>query len=740
MSFPPKKIQIEAETVSFHIRKSVLKILHNTESISKHVFWVCLTDPLHDKLIVSTVETLRHEQTAKPNLASVLKSIQLRLNSIRHLSLVMANSTQAQKSDSQSLLEGTESVFRGNRVGSLRLTAFLLLNYPLLNSTTERGEIVGVLLQLLSEYLSLTNAILTSRTGDGPTSETNNKDYAYILATFGSKKPLHQTFEGRTVNDSLDLEDFDKLISSFRGHIDGHHSQITSQLLEMLSIFAFESDSKPLGRMIDIHWNSTFLSKYTNGEKPKDVMNGSPFALKKLLNSLSRLQPKGLTGVVVEEGCSHRVITKMMMHRYNKSLEKHQNLVYSIRRHWGLIALSPRRFQLIPIFLKTLYRKLDEYLQDVDDCSFGENTRSKGHEVLQHDDDDDDDDDDEYLPPTTGTPIVSKPMIPTSSDFHCLTSSSYPIYLDMLLRMTVSSIALFSLPKEIARSRQQRTMSQKDHPVNELERMTTIYGRLIEVYRRKFHVFPKFLQSSITSISKCMLDVAAVKSREYIEWRNRQPLRRVEEKSSGLDMASTVFLKKLLDSFGVHVIGTLHRFCSAHSQIQGGDKPSVGNSAMPGLKILARKNERTFEFLSETSNRYGTGDVCTVDGAHDASERDNQTSTKDSEHTPSVGHLPTMEESLEMGVGQESQNEIETKTDLLLGKRRSRRNSSSRSTGSHDPSKSEDDESFVIDDSDGSLSSASDAFGVSGDWGQESKDSDEELDSEFFVDTFQKSS
>ncbi len=695
------------------------------------------------------MENLRYDKTTELVWAPVSEVIQLRLNLIRHLSVIMAHSTQALNSGTQTLVEGSTSIFRGDGVRCLRLTAFLLLNFPLLNSTTESNEVIECLLVLISEYLRLISAILISKTSYSKTSQTNNQDssdrFGLFVSIFGSEQPLNHTSEGRTVSDSLDLEDFNKLVSSFRDHIDGHHSPITSQLLEILSVFAVESGLNILDRMIDIHWNATFLSEYRNGEKHKDSCSSPPFTLVKLFKSFSRYTPKGFTGAVVEERCSHRVITKLLKHRYNKSLDRHQNLVHSMRRHWGLISLSRRRFKLIPGLLNTLFGKLVDYLRDVDDCTVGEKPDSKENEVLH---DVDDDDDDEYLPPSTGTPVISKPRVPTSSDFHCLTSSSYPIYLDMLMRMTVSSIALLSIPEEMARFKQRAATSRKDHPVYDLERMIIVYGGLIKLYKDKFHIFPKFLQSSILSVSKYMLDVSVMKSQEYIEWRNHQPLLHVEkEESRGLDMASTTFLKKLLDSFGLHVIGSLYSFCSAYSgsaviqgvrtnQIQRGGKLGLGNAAIPGLKILARKTEKTFEFLSETSNRYGTGEVST----DNTSQHEDEASTKDSEDNSKMDHLSTIEESSEKRVHPKSQKDTENKIDSSSPRKRDRRRVTlTRVVETYDRLQSEDEESF-IDENDESSSSTSDAFGVSGDWGQESEDSDEEFDSEFVVDRFQKSS
>ena len=743
-----KKNQVRTEISALQLRESLTTILHPTKSIPKKLFWVCLTDPSHDEFIISAVKNLHHNKTIGP----IFRVIQLRLSLIKHLCTITAHDT---RDDTEASLEERPETSRGNIVRCLRLTSFLLLNFPFLERTTQSGELIESFFKLISEYIRLACSILISKIDFEGISETNNADsssvFGLYLSTFGSKEPLNQTGENIAVSNSFNLKDFDKLVSSFRDHIGDNHTSITSQLLETLSVFAARIGSNILDRMIDIHWKATFLSEYTSGGEYNDS-SGSPFALVEVFKSVSRNKRERFTNTSVEECCSYRIITKLMKHRYNKSLERHQYLVQSMRRHWGLIALSPRRFKLITNFLNTLLGKVLEYLKDVDDCLVGQKYKSKDNEALSSGDDDDEDD--EYFPPSTSAPpLIYKPSIPTSSDFVCLTSDSYPIYLDMLMRMTVSSIAFFSIPEEMSRIRRPATTSYMHHPVYELERMIAVYGAVVKLYKDKFHIFPKFLHSSIITVSKCMLDISVTKSQEYTEWRNYQPVLHLEEREfKGFDPASTKFLKKLLDSFGLHVIGPLRAFCSAHSgspiiqdgkkkHMQKGNQSFVGNLTMPGLRLLARKNERTFKFLSQTSNRYSTGDVISQDIVQHAPQGQHEQSTKDSEDYSKTEQISTMENSSERGAGQQSQEEIENKTDSSsIRKRSSHRGTPIHYAGNDDPPYSEDEESF-IDNDDASSSSTSNAFGVSGDWGQQSEDSDkEEDDSEFFIDRFQKSS
>ena len=708
-----KTFQIQAELVALCIRESLTKLLFSAEYIPKKLFWVCLTDPSHDSFVISAVKNLTQKKTMEP----ILEVIKLRLNWIKHLAVIRPHSSKTE--------EWTERLGE-NLFRCLRLTSFLLRTFQSLKEDTEHSEVVDGLVKLTSENIRLTCSILISTRGDDIIYETRNHHFSTIfglyLSTFGPQERLDNAVEGTTTSEPLNLEDFEILVTSFQDHICDDHTSVTSQLLETLSVFAARPGSELLDRMIDIHWDATFLSEYANGER-QIYSTSSPFSLTEVLRSTSRYKPQGFINAAIEEHCSHRIITKLMKHNYNKSLQRHQYLVHSMRRHWGLLALSPGRFKCISKFLNTLLGELTKYLRDIDDYLIGQEVNSNENEAFA---DDEDDDDDEYLPPSTTTPVIRKPSIPPSPDFACLTSRSYPIYLDVLMRMTVSSVALFSISEEMAKFKQDRTTSYIHHPVYQLERMVITFGSLFELYKGKYHIFPKFLDSSITNVSKCMLDVSVMKIQEYVEWRNCQPVLRLEESEfKGFDVASTSYLKKLLDTFGQHVVGPLREFCSAYS----------------GSKSLARKNERAFEFLSQTSNRYNTGEIKTENIVRRTTHFESEALTKVSEDYSKTEQSSIMAELSHIGSGQEEfRGEIINEIDSSLIKRRSpRRFPQSRPAENIDPSYSDDANSFLEDNEDTS-SSASDAFGVSGDWGQDSEDSEKEYDSEFFIDRFHKSS
>ena len=174
------------------------------------------------------------------------------------------------------------------------------------------------------------------------------------------------------------------------------------------------------------------------------------------------------------------------------------------------------------------------------------------------------------------------------------------------------------------------------------------------------------------------------------------------------------------------MIGPLREFCSAYS----------------GSKSLARKNERTFEFLSRTSDRYSTGEVKTEDTLRRTAQVESEALTKVTEENSRTEQSSIMDESSHLELGQQGlQGEIINEIDpSLIRRRRSpRRVVQTHLTEKIEPSFTDDDDSFN-ENNDDTSSSASDAFGVSGNWGQGSDESDKEYDSEFFIDRFHKSS
>eukprot|EP00535_Pseudo-nitzschia_heimii_P013010 CAMPEP_0197200412 /NCGR_PEP_ID=MMETSP1423-20130617/34378_1 /TAXON_ID=476441 /ORGANISM="Pseudo-nitzschia heimii, Strain UNC1101" /LENGTH=404 /DNA_ID=CAMNT_0042654291 /DNA_START=3025 /DNA_END=4239 /DNA_ORIENTATION=+ len=400
--------------------------------------------------------------------------------------------------------------------------------------------------------------------------------------------------------------------------------------------------------------------------------------------------------------------------------------------------------------LHILLGKLLEYLRYTDDYL----ARQKGFaKEIDERSDDSSSDDDEYLPPTNSS-LTYKLSIPMFSDFHCLTPHSYPVYLETLLRMTVSSTALISIPEEMSYFKQSSDTSCTFHPFYEVERIANVFGLLVKLYKDKFHIFPKCMLSSVVHTSKCMLDVSITKLQQFIDWRNSQPIVLANGADNrGFDLASTKFLKKFLDIFGLHVIGTLRRFCYTHSeseirqnprnfQVEKDYESCFGKLANPGLRSLGRKNERTFDFFSQTSNRYNLGELKTDCTVQQSIHQDPVCSLEGSSFRPEelskTEQSTVITDSVDWYLNGQVRKKTENAKNPISIEKRSPDHSSLNVTDGNCGSLYS--EESILDNEDGSSFSGSDGFGVYGNWGQDDDGSNKEQDFEFLIDRYEKSS
>jgi len=726
-------LQVRAELAAVQLKETLTRIFCSVDFIPSEVLWICLTDSSHDVLIISSLNNPNNKEKT----AILSDVVDIRINLIEHLATGVISTSCNSSSTILAILNINPSMLRQYIARCLRLASFLLLKLQSVHDTNISDASIESLTKLTSEYLRLLCRILISKIDLDQSSEIDKDDFVYFfglyLSLIGSKQPLDDAIHYKANNGTFTLNQFKILVSSFQDRIGCCHASIASQLLETLSIFAARSESSILHHMVDVHWSATFMSKHAHFVSSKNTTIDTPFALLKTLKTPSRSALRDYTDLTAEERRAHGLAVNLMTGCFCKSGERNLFLVHSMCRHWGLITLSPRRTTLFTDFLKTLLGKLSDFLKGVDGF-VGQKIVSENKEESS-----DDDEDGEYFPPSLA-PQISKLSIPTLGDFTCLTSSSYPIYFDMLLRMTVSSVAVFSVPGIMCSFKNPVVASRRLHPVYKLEQMIVVYGSLIKLYKDTFQMFPRFLLPSIIYTSKYMLDISLTKVHDYIEWRNSQPVLPPEDKNPRVfDMASTSFLKNLLDTLGLHVIGKLRAFCYAYSESaesQGERKTSVdkkqqlffGKTAMPRVNSLSRKVEGALEFLCQTSSRYNTGNIKTKCTQQDTyTERVTKRSRFEPEESLLSDNSTTGDESSEKIIGTEIQ-EVETlEGSLPVGKSSHNHSTLSMSIGDYETEDSENDEISIDDES----SSRSDAFGVSGNWGQDT--SEEEIESILLV-------
>jgi len=716
-----EKTKRKVKLARLYLKEANARFFQSTTFISSEVLWFSLTDSSHDTLIVSAVDNSQRDET----FGTIFDIVQMRLNLTEHLETLITSLVSTDCTSNEVFSKKNQEVQLRHANRCLRLTSFLLLKLPFIKEAKASHASAEALIKLISAYLRLVCRILIAsiQIQNPEYSKRSDDDLAQFFCLYtsviGSKQPLTSTVEYKKNVHSLTIKDYKALVCSFQERIQDCHDSITSQLLETLSIFAARSEPTIFTFVINFHWDATFMFNYSNAS---DLTNyfGPPFVLTKLLDSLSHSSVYGFSIAGTEDRYRHQTPMKLMNCRFNKYGERNVFLAQSMCRHWSLLALSPRKMTLFTTFLETLMEKLVEYLKDVDDCFSGSTTHSKEYDSKESKEFSDDGDG-EYLPPSTSAFRVCKASIPSPGEFKCLTPTSYPVFFDMLLRTTVASISLFSMPEAMSSFENPAVASFRVHPVSKLQTMVGVYGSLVRLYKGKFRVFPKFVFSSVIHASKCMLDMSASKVEDYLEWRNNQPVNPFEEVGSDFfDPASTTFLKNLLDTFGMHVIGTLRLFCSTHPE---------------ATKSLGRKVERIFDFISQTSNRYSTGEIRTENTASDAM----QARSEEKAELLQCVHSTVAGESSEKGVNAEQGQAVGGILDSsLIRKRKHTRDDPHLSSKGYGHDELEDEES-CFEDVDESSSSRSDEFGVSGDWGQDDTYGEEEYNSKFCVDWVKKS-
>ena len=205
-----------------------------------------------------------------------------------------------------------------------------------------------------------------------------------------------------------------------------------------------------------------------------------------------------------------------------------------------------------------------------------------------------------------------KPSIPSSEAFPCLTSSSFSTYFDILLKMVVASVALFSIIDEVDTSR-----ANSGNPFCRLGDLLELFGSLIELYKDSFQMFPKSIISSILDSSKLMLDISMEKLEECREWRSTEPM--LPPDANVFDIADQQFLKDLIDTIGLDVIGRLRKLCSGRSgNISEGkvednrceDELRIAffGNGIQKVRRLSRGVEHALEELQQISNEHRFGD------------------------------------------------------------------------------------------------------------------------------------
>ncbi|KAL3926005.1 MAG: hypothetical protein SGILL_000004 [Bacillariaceae sp.] len=410
------------------------------------------------------------------------------------------------------------------------------------------------------EYLRLLRSLLVSTSGIGEGESPRASDVVFFFDLYnsllGSKDPMTDAIELRGDGRELSPSDFKNLALVCHEHVRNCNAAVATELLDTLCVFATSMtkfSSETLHTMVDLSWASMSLT--FNGEHALVRLSETPFAL---IEYLAVLRKVGSSEELLE------ALPKLIpVLAKQEEEEVHNYLAHVMCRHWGLLALSPKGSILVIDHLTRFLAELRGFLEDNDkpheitvpvDYQTNPPPHSDSHGELGGEPDNQ---------PTTSNQGCPRQEIPPSDSFPGLTSGSCTAYFDTLMKITVASIAIFSIEAEVMLS---RSTSWNVHPFSHLETLFELCGSLLGLLIDNPKTFSGYFSAAMSQSLKLLLDVSVKKIHQCIAWRVTEPQLSAEEAASGkYDPAAKCFLKDLAQSFRIEVVGTLERLCAEKS-------------------------------------------------------------------------------------------------------------------------------------------------------------------------------
>ncbi|KAL3914724.1 MAG: hypothetical protein SGILL_005985 [Bacillariaceae sp.] len=405
-----------------------------------------------------------------------------------------------------------------------------------------------------------------------------------------------------------------------------------------------------------------------------------PFSFTRLLE---RFVPRVLSAGTAEQVMVKEIVSKVLPLDVKQDCDGHSYLVHAMCRHWGLLALSPKKAAIVIDHLSQFFAELRDFLEDSDKphvITVPTNVETTNDALAN---------DDHGVAEIEAGSEMSKQEQPPSETFPCLSFESCPLYFDTLLKLTIASIAIFSIKDEVSIS---RSNAWAVHPFSLLENHFELCGALVRLFNDSSGILSGTMSSSMMQSLKMLLDVAAEQIHQCIDWRLTEPQLSPEDIARGkYDPAAISILKDLVESYRIEVVAALEQIC-------------IEKSSDKSVAALHRKVEKACEYVSHLSVEFELGEIKTSysdDSDTDAKPRAKRRRT-DSAQPPFDGS--TLEDSVTQ------RQDILGSGDTKPSRKRSNPDRSLDSASSY----SEKAES-VASQSD---SSSSGDFGVSGDWGQ----------------------
>lgn len=340
---------------------------------------------------------------------------------------------------------------------------------------------------------------------------------------------------------------------------------------------------------------------------------------------------------------------------------------------------------------------------------------------------------------------ASKRSRPHVSSIPSLTLGSFGCFFELLLHASIAAFAVS--PHALTDVAEERASPFQNH-----HDMVQLVSRLLDIYVEYFHMFPRRIVSVVVAACKHMLSVCLFQVDCCVEWRNAQPILSIEEKRAGVhDYGAITFLEHLLQSFATWGAGKVMTACQTIRQLTCPSTESDGDDEDATLLASLPQNDKRFTSLMLSAQK--TMDALrAVASAHNlvAPQFDSGFTEKPRKAQATIKAVAV--DDADKGYHELDLNdEVHEKRDEGASEKKKRRrvaptlisteaagqtagNSAQTATASQKTRKRrhpviEEDEHDWGDDSDNDSQKSSDAFGVSGQWGDDKEDAEEDSSS-----------
>lgn len=367
-------------------------------------------------------------------------------------------------------------------------------------------------------------------------------------------------------------------------------SPAASHILDILTLLATESESITLESLIDLSWSDLNLQSYKN--LPTNLFK-LPYAF---LLAAKKLAPRSLLKGANRNLQEKVLASTMVKLAFRKSTDRASNhgLVYGMLRHYGMIALSISKGQVLCEHIFELSMNLRMFLEDVVGPIATKPTFVDTGGVS--------DEDEEYFPPEReNSPCLE---LPKSRILGLNSMPSFHLYFEVVLYMIVCTLSIMPLPENCVN---RKVKSTGGTPYELFENLAKEFGCVLQLCQVKIYLFPLSMRPTIVYCCKLVLEVAHHQLNRCVEWRSVQPLTlRANASPPTDDVASTMHVDRLLKVLVKSLVQNVHIFCDrVDPRIQksvGEDPHSHHANRRTNIDSLRAKNGRFLEKIRKIAN------------------------------------------------------------------------------------------------------------------------------------------